>query len=757
MALISLFSSKNTSTKPNPLSKISLKSKLTKSNASKSLHNTLSDSNSSLPLGQNKPIPPEKNYGSLTKENTMVVSTSLSSTNINSQDTSSSSTNLDLIPPSHELSASTSTSNHFDESISTVDRRPGSESFSVNSLLSSPKRILSDKMKATPSSFHRQSRLYSMSLDYLPKSTLTARKSPFLGSGLSTNNLPPQLAPIVNLINCQKLRTYAIGTFLVAGSHNNEKIWIEVEAKLTGNELAIWRPSHDDDVVIETGFDEFRPKYINLVDSKFEVMRADKNSHEIKFSVDYQSENNIAVRFESSHDLNKWVSAILLAKFEYISLNEAYTAVILSLKGAKLSDIHVLLAPKQRFIKHEWINLRLPQISNKWLKVYMLIHPGDSKHLGKIEIYKNDKVQKKNLVAYIPNLSNIYNVYPEQSNMIDFNSIMKLNGEVYVNKQFEYLFQVGSDEHMRPPSQTFSIQKSDSFHSLTNFKSPTSTPMLLSPTHSRNHSGSFQTASSFFNNAPSPSTKDLHDALSQPPKIGGRLRSLSQGSKSHENHTTRSRSSSFVNKNLDQFVTTEYVYIMPITHPGVPVIETMIRNLIPIIDAYKMYGRPQHLNSDKTNPESFLFGLPSLPHFQYLSSREASELVSKNLQTSVRDNWNETKWREVFKKYLDPKMKGGFKGHGDIVDLYSSLDYPEISSPHVQFPRESSPESDYNNPIGNPFNDADSDFYSDKRTSFINNTKETSNEQFLEAPFDFKRQYNSSPLSNSFTTTSDAY
>lgn len=686
----------------------------------------------------------------------MALSSSFSSTNVNSQDTSSSSTNLDLLPPAQVLSASTSTSNHF-ESISTVDRRSASENISLNSLLSSPKRILSDKMKATPSSFHRQSRIYSMNLDSLPKSTAATRKSPFLGSGLSTENLPPQLAPILYLINCQKLRTYAIGTFLVPGSHNKDKIWIEVEAKLTGTELAIWRPSHDDDIVIETGFDEFRPKYINLVDCKFEVLKAEENSYQIKFSVDYQSENSIVARFESSQDLNKWVSAILLANFEYISLNEAYTAVILSLKGAKLSDIHVLLAPKQRFIKHEWINLRLPQISNKWLKVYILIHPGDSKHLGKIEIYKNDKVQKKNLVAYIPHLSNIYNVYPEQSNMIDFNSIMKLNGEVYVNKQFEYLFQVGSEERLHPQSQTFSIQKSDSFHSLTHFKNPPSSPILLSPTHSRNHSGSFQTASSFFNNAPSPSTKDLHDALAQPPKIGGRIRSLSQGSKSNENHTTRSRSSSFVNKNLDQFVTTEYVYIMPITHPGVPVIETMIRNLVPIIDAYKMYGRPQHLNSDKTNPESFLYGLPSLPHFQYLSNREAFELVSKNLQTSIKDNWNETRWREVFKEYLKPKMRAGFKGHGDIVELYSSLDCPEISSPHVQFPREASPESDYNNSIGNPFNDEDSDVLSDKRTSFINNTKNESNEQFLEAPFDLKRQYNSSPLSNSYTTTNDAY
>ena len=43
-------------------------------------------------------------------------------------------------------------------------------------------------------------------------------------------------------------------------------------------------------------------------------------------------------------------------------------------------------------------------------------------------------MQKKNLIAYISDLAGVFNVYPEQSSMIDFNSIMRAAGEIYVNK-----------------------------------------------------------------------------------------------------------------------------------------------------------------------------------------------------------------------------------------------------------------------------------------------------------------------------------
>lgn len=615
---------------------------------------------------------------------------------------------------------------------------------------SSPsKRVLSNKMKATPSNLHRYSQNYDNASfqNFEPQSSQDTfiSNTMILQSKLINENLPPELSPIVNLINCQKLRTYAVGVINIAGSLEHEKIWIEVEAKLTGNELALWRPSTvDNEYQIENNHDEFKPKYINLIDTKIKMLNIHQN--EITLVHDYKTSNSISIKFSNRDDLIKWYSAIQLSKFEYVSLNEAYTAVLLSLKGSKLNDIHILLAPKKRFVQQEWINLRLPQITNKWLKLFMVITPSDSKSYGKIEFYKTDKINNKNLIAFVSNLDNIFNVFPEQVNMIDFNSIMKLQGEIYINKNFEYIFH-SEDADYTPPDRSNSLRVPSSRSS--NSISKGLTPPPFKKGHSRTNSENYETSNSFFSNAPAAQLSPPSSPLPKSPSKF-RLRSHSLGHSSPE-PTSRSRSSSFVTKNLDQFVTASYMYIMPITHPGVPAIETMIRNLIYIIDAFRLYGRPNHLISDKTNPKSFLFGLPSLPHFEYVSSDESLRIIEGNLRLNA--NINSIDWRSVFKSHLAPKMQAGYKGHGDIVKLYSSLDYslydqmPDMTSPHVNFPRGPSPEED-----------GFSDLVSDEGLGFnnqMNNTTNTSsdghNDNLLGAPIDFKRQYNSSPLSNSFS------
>mmetsp|Transcript_917 Transcript_917/g.1028 ORF Transcript_917/g.1028 Transcript_917/m.1028 type:complete len:735 (+) Transcript_917:47-2251(+) len=516
------------------------------------------------------------------------------------------------------------------------------------------RRVLSDKVKSTPSSLVRQLREFSNSMpmnDVYSSPSLSSYRSK--GSVLShnrtiTENLPPELSPVVNLIHAQRLRTYAVGNFKIPGMIENEKIWLEVEAKLTGNELAIWRPS-DEDFTVESGNDEFKPKYINLIDSHISV-----NPKELELNIiqDF-NENYTMVKLETLEELRKWVAAINLSKFEYTSLNEAFTAVMLSLKGPKLSDVHILLSQKKRFPRFEWCNLRLPQISSKWVKLYVAIIPSDSKRNGCIEIYADEKVSKKQLVAYIPNLSSIFNVYPEHVNMIDFNSIMKLNGEVYISKHFQHLF-----VHNEPASPS-QAESSNSLSSL-------SRSINFTGGHSKHQS--VTSASSFFNNASSPKLQDT-------------------GAKSSKTSTT-----SFFKKHTDSFVSTNYLYIMPIPHPGVSAIEIMIRNFIHIIDSFKLYGRPQHLNSDKTNKESLLFGIPSLPLYQYLSVENAMAVISNNIGKSSSTNWDEFFWRGAFKDYIS-KLYPKYKGDGNIYDLYNSLELDAneiynyaVESPRIQFP-----------------------------------------------------------------------
>lgn len=560
-----------------------------------------------------------------------------------------------------------------------------------NSIFSegSPRRVLSDKVKTTPSSLVRQLRIYSNSTPPIPTDTasngslgsprsMTPVESDAPGLNLLQQNrlisqsLPPELAPVVNLINAQKLRTYALGNLKVLGLiGNGEKAWFEVEAKLTGNELVIWRPS-DDPYLVDGGNDEYKPKYINLNDCKIELLGDAQAGYELRFWQDFTG-HSTAVQFINNKDFIRWYSAIQLSKFEHISLNEAFTAVMLSLKGPSLSDIHILLTPKKRFPKYEWCNLRLPQISSKWLKVYMVIIPSDGKKTGRIEMYTSEKLSKKTMILYIPMISSAYNLYPEHHTMIDFNSIMKLNGEIYVNKNHEHLFV--HQEGDASPSRTRSM----SFRSHSRTGSSSSLNSLGSPqvkSHSRNVS--INSTSSFFNNAPSPNPESLQS--SSPKKT--------KPSKSHH-------SSFFKSKHSSNYVTAHYLYLMPIPHPGVSPIEIMIRNFIHIIDSFKLYGRPSHLNSNKSDPESLLFSLPSLPHYEYLSIADSTSIVNKYIDEAKYDNWTEFQWRNVFKQFIKDKIATAkYRGAGNIFKLYNDLeidtveinDYETISSPKISFP-----------------------------------------------------------------------
>ncbi|KAI5951560.1 hypothetical protein KGF54_004634 [Candida jiufengensis] len=560
---------------------------------------------------------------------------------------------------------------------------------------SSPKRSLSDRAKKTPSSFVRQSRLFSNDLSDIDSQSLNSLtgRSLLLQNKTQTDNLAPEFHPIVTLLNAQKLRTYCIGSFQILGYWNGEKVFFEVDSKLTGNELAIWRPSNDE-FIIDDGHDEFKPKYINLIDSNFEFL----GDLQIKIYQDYREDSSIIIRFHNELDFNKWMSSIILSKFEYIKLNEAFTAVLLSSKGSKLSDIHVLLSHKKRFIEYEWCNIRLPEVSSKWIKVYMVILPSDKHHLGRIELYPSDKkMQKKHLIAYISDLSSLFNVYPEQSNMIDFNSIMSASGSIHINKNYEYLFPYTNPEQQPHGSSdprkliakhhrgSSSISRSGSNNSLSslggngNELQPPSTPM------SRSRSGSLNSTNSFFTH--SPSNSNLNQIT--------RNRSISNVSDSTTNNTKKfhkksqtefdlnKTNSGFFKKHADEFVSTNIMYIMPIPHPGVSAVETMVRNFIPMIDSFKLYGRPKHLLSDKTNQNSMLFGLPSLPHYQYLSTHESTEAFNEFFKLTMTNFEMEDILKNKINALQFKNSNKPYKGHGDINKLYDNLDlsFDEIHSP----------------------------------------------------------------------------
>lgn len=460
-------------------------------------------------------------------------------------------------------------------------------------------------------------------------------------------DLPPELLPVVNLMNAQKLRQYVSGTVSVLSE--DHLTWSTALATLTGVELAVHT------------FDSIKPRYINIQDSSVvpsPVNGTSGSRYELVILQDFDG-HQTTLRFANSEQLYLWLSAIHLSKFENSSLQEAFTAVILSLKGPELSDIFTLLSHKQRFTRYEWSNLRLPQISNKWVKVFVNIVPGDNKKNGRIEVYASDKITKKNLVLYVDHLDSIYNVYPEDYKMIDVNLIMKLEGQVYVNKKYQHLFIHGTDgldSAVVKGLDLSPVRRSDSAMSLSSLGPPGA---IHSPTRSR--SNSLSSSSSFFVNAASTSANAEGDSLAT---------------------TSPKASTKFIKQSASSFVKTDYLYLMPEPHPGVGVTEIMLRNFIHIIDAFKLYGRPEHLVSNKRDPVSMLFGLPALPHHCYLELEDAYEVIALNFELSCLQNWGLCEWRASIKEYISCKQRdSNFKGTGNIYDLFNSLEDSQPSSP----------------------------------------------------------------------------
>lgn len=104
------------------------------------------------------------------------------------------------------------------------------------------------------------------------------------------------------------------------------------------------------------------------------------------------------------------------------------------------------------------------------------------------------------------------------------------------------------------------------------------------------------------------------------------------------------------------------VFLMPEAHPGVPGFETLIRFLIPVLDVFRLYGRPSRLNADKADLRSLLFAMPTLPFTQYLEFADAQQLTNVN----GSENWTAFDWTKNIKDHLHKKISNGYKGCGRL-------------------------------------------------------------------------------------------
>jgi len=469
-------------------------------------------------------------------------------------------------------------------------------------------------------------------------------------NNLSNNeNIPKELIPIITLINCQNSRIYHKSQLYLNIEKNDASLQQDLSYQLIdgiikGNQIILFK---------ENLQSSFKPISINLLEATIKII-------DVENSLIISSSNKLAyhLKFNEKIQLQTWLSCIKLSNYEFIKLNESYTASLLSSKATLLSDLHVLMS-ETRFSNEEWCNIKFSKNSN-WIKCFCVITPCDKfkrtkNHIknGSIQFYTSSKTHKKNLICSINSIDSCFAVYPNHINLIDDSTLIKLNGDLTI-------YNLGLKKN----------SNDDDFDEIS-----------TSPNSPISRTTSIKSFSNYNNNNNNNNNN-----------INSRSRS---NSKSHLRSTSISSigsSKSIKGFNIDK----TSLYILPKTHNAVKNFETLIRFLIPLYDSFQLYGRPKKLIAEKFNLQSLLFGLPSLPHTEYLTK----ELVL-NL---IKQDWNNILIKyEIYDfnllfsnkiKELSIKIKN-FKGFGDLKNsLFSEINYED---PLSKFNNYSIPDFDYNN------------------------------------------------------------
>jgi len=120
------------------------------------------------------------------------------------------------------------------------------------------------------------------------------------------------------------------------------------------------------------------------------------------------------------------------------------------------------------------------------------------------------------------------------------------------------------------------------------------------------------------------------------------------------------------------------IFIMPEKHQGVPGYDTIIRFLVPTMNAFRLYGRPKRLLARRDDTESLVFALPTLPNVYYLNCNDVISIIDSVDQSSI-SAWTEQDWRHEINDVLLGKIRDGYTGISSDRKDNSILTSPVIS------------------------------------------------------------------------------
>lgn len=174
-------------------------------------------------------------------------------------------------------------------------------------------------------------------------------------------------------------------------------------------------------------------------------------------SVSTAGRNRYLLHFNSHHSLSQWTAAIILARFEHATLQEAYTGALIAGKGKTLNNIGVIME-RSRMKVEGWVRVRFGA-GVPWKRCWCAISPPDEKEYAKLQkemkkrspydrshpptlkgdirFYDNKvegkKQKKAKPIATITDAYSAYAIYPQAKSLIDASTLIKIEGDIMIH------------------------------------------------------------------------------------------------------------------------------------------------------------------------------------------------------------------------------------------------------------------------------------------------------------------------------------
>ncbi|CAL9736390.1 protein Skg3p [Monosporozyma servazzii] len=528
------------------------------------------------------------------------------------------------------------------------DSRSSSLSSNARSLFGSnktntneePNRAFSPKTRSRATSFGRRL-LSSDSSPTIPQFATDSQQQ------LSSDNIPelsPILAPIVTLLSAQAHRRYHKGPILLLHDLKNDgtpadRVWKEYFAIILGTQVALWDAK---ELAIsqqgQNNNNNSKPKYINFADATLRPLDSDDDS--IIHSNDQSDCENILVlsttlqnrylfKFNDFKSYNEWTAAIRLSLYEHVSLQEAYTGAFLSSRGSKLGDIKNILASNNKFTYSEWVSVRFGP-GMPWKRCFAVV------------TQYNKKISEKDKKKYNSNMKKKKKKKNNNSNTNNFLKRMNKNNDDDEDDDDDDIIEEETENH-------FNENNNDFTH-------PTSTDQ------------SYNGTIIFYENDKKINKKYATAIVTD----ATALYAVYPSSPLLIDNSTILKLDGYVSMGQDNKIQNSSIFIMAEKHLGVPSYDTIIRFMVPAMNAFNLYGRPKQLIANRNDPNSLMFALPTLPCVHYLPVNDILEMINNN-ETSP---WNNEDWNYHIDQLLQLKIKEdnytgcGFKPKSQTI--YSS-------------------------------------------------------------------------------------